>query len=600
MGKKLFTIALCLFISIGAAWAQTIRVSGTVTDVANGEPVVGAAVQLKGSASTYALTDVSGKYTLSVPADAILTVSSLGFNPAEVQVNGRGVVDIGLTPEAQLLDDVLVVAYGTAKKESFTGSAGTVKSESLQKRTVANVSKALEGMVAGISTTSGSGQPGEGASIQIRGTGSINASSNPLYVVDGIPFDGNLSSINPNDIESLTVLKDASAAALYGARAANGVIMITTKRGSEGHSVVNFKATVGLQSRSIRDYDTVNQEEFVELTWEALKNNYVINGGYDLAKAKTLASAGLSGALGGEFYNPFKNYKWADLIDPETGRVRSDAVSAWDDNWMDVLTEDKAVRQEYQLGVSGGTHKTKYAFSLGYLDDKGVLITTKFKRYSLRANVDHSVNDWMKLGASASYAYTNQNSSQYSDTQTGNAWYTAQFMAPIYPVYLKDDSGANLLDEFGNKQYDYGENGRPKAANFNVVGDLYDNSNEILRDNSGVRAYAIIGGDSDAMGIFKGLSFSTNFGADITNMNRTSYYNPYHGDGKSQGGSVDKFSTRTFSYTWNQILKYERNLNDFHFLGQLGHEYYNYHTSTSQLTAQVSILESRNSTRQPT
>ena len=270
MGKKLFTIALCLFISIGAAWAQTIRVSGTVTDVANGEPVVGAAVQLKGSASTYALTDVSGKYTLSVPADAILTVSSLGFNPAEVQVNGRGVVDIGLTPEAQLLDDVLVVAYGTAKKESFTGSAGTVKSESLQKRTVANVSKALEGMVAGISTTSGSGQPGEGASIQIRGTGSINASSNPLYVVDGIPFDGNLSSINPNDIESLTVLKDASAAALYGARAANGVIMITTKRGSEGHSVVNFKATVGLQSRSIRDYDTVNQEEFVELTWEAL------------------------------------------------------------------------------------------------------------------------------------------------------------------------------------------------------------------------------------------------------------------------------------------------------------------------------------------
>ena len=183
MGKKLFTIALCLFISIGAAWAQTIRVSGTVTDVANGEPVVGAAVQLKGSASTYALTDVSGKYTLSVPADAILTVSSLGFNPAEVQVNGRGVVDIGLTPEAQLLDDVLVVAYGTAKKETFTGSAGTVKSESLQKRTVANVSKALEGMVAGISTTSGSGQPGEGASIQIRGTGSINASSDRKSVV---------------------------------------------------------------------------------------------------------------------------------------------------------------------------------------------------------------------------------------------------------------------------------------------------------------------------------------------------------------------------------------------------------------------------------
>ena len=334
-----------------------------------------------------------------------------------------------------------------------------------------------------------------------------------------------------------------------GSRAANGVIMITTKRGSEGRSVVNFKATLGLQSRSIKDYDMVNQNEFVQLTWEALKNNYYLNGGYSLEEAKLLASKNMSASLGGEFYNPYKNYAWDQVIDPETGLVRADANPAWNESWMDVLTNKKALRQEYQLGVSGGDRKTKHAFSFGYLDDNGVLITTGFKRYSIRANVDHTVNDWMQLGASASYAYTIQNSSQYSNTQTGNAWYT---------------------------QFDYGENNRPKASRFNVVGDLKDNIYETMRDNTSIRAYATLGGDNDVMGVFKGLSLSTNFGADIDGRYITSYYNPYHGDGSSVGGEVDKYSTRSFSYTWNQILKYERTFNDFHALAQVGHEYYNY------------------------
>ncbi len=571
---KLFLSAIAALAAVSLS-AQNVKVTGTVTDASNGEPIPFASLMVKGTLNGTS-TDANGEYIISVPSNGTLVFSSVGYTIQEVAVSGRTKINVALASDSEFLDETIVVAYGTAKKESFTGSAGTVKSEGLQKRTVANVTKALDGLVAGITTTSGSGQPGDGATIQIRGTGSINASSDPLYVVDGIPFAGTLSSINPNDIESLTVLKDASAAALYGARAANGVIMITTKRGSEGQSVVNFKATVGLQSRSLKSYDTVNQEEFVELSWEALKNNYIINGGYSPERAKALASAGLSAALGGEQYNPYKNYTWDTVIDPETGKLRADAVSAWNDNWMDVLTETKAIRQEYQLGVSGGSKRTKYAFSLGYLDDNGVLITTKFKRYSVRANVDHSANDWLKLGANASYAYTFQNSSQYSSTQTGNAWYTAQFMAPIYPVYLKDADGNNVLDEFGNKQYDYGESGRPKAANFNVVGDLYDNHYETLRDNSGVRTYAILGGDSDSMGIFKGLTLSTNFGADISNRNISSYYNPYHGDGKSTKGSITKYNTRTFSYTWNQILKYERTFDLVHVLGQVGHEYYNY------------------------
>ena len=575
MKKAKLFLSTILVLLVTTLNAQNMRISGTVKDASTGEGIPFAAVMVKGTMNGVS-SDAEGAFTINASAKATLEFSAVGYVTVVEAVNGRGVINITLDPDSEALEETIVVAYGTAKKSSFTGSAATVKSEKLQQRTVSNVTKALEGMVAGISTTSGSGQPGEGASIQIRGTGSINASSSPLYVVDGIPFAGTLSSINPNDIETMTVLKDASAAALYGSRAANGVILITTKRGNEGNSVVNFKATVGLQSRSLKMYDMVNQDEFVELTWEALKNNYYIKGGYPLEAAKELASASMSSSLGGEFYNPYTNYTWDNIIDPETGLVRADAVSAWNENWLDVLTNKKAVRKEYQLGVSGGDSKTKYAFSVGMLDDNGVLITTNFKRYSLRANVDHVANNWLSMGASASYAYTNQNSSQYSDTQTGNAWYTAQFMAPIYPVYLKNDEKKDALDETGNKQYDYGMNGRPKASRFNVVGDLYDNKYETLRDNSSIRTYAILGGDSDELGILKGLTLSTNFGADISGRYITSYYNPYHGDGSSVGGEVDKYSTRTFSYTWNQILKYEREFGKLHFLGQFGHEYYNY------------------------
>ena len=573
---KLFLSSLFLLLAVAVS-AQNMRVTGTVKDASTGEGIPFASIALRGT-MTGTYTDSEGVYSINVPANGTLEFSAIGYVTVVEQVSGRGTINVSLDPDTENLDESIVVAYGTAKKSSFTGSAGTVKSESIQKRTVANVSKALEGMVAGITTTSGSGQPGDGATIRIRGTGSINASSNPLYVVDGIPFDGTLASINPNDIESLTVLKDASASALYGARAANGVVMITTKHGSEGRSNINFRATVGLQSRSVKDYEMVNAQEYVELTWEALKNSYMLNNGYSEDNARALASSSLSANLGGEIYNPYKNYTWDKLIDPATGKMMADATPAWSENWMDILTNKQAIRQEYQLGVSGGDRRSKYAFSFGYLDDKGVLITTAFKRYSIRANVDHDITDWFNAGASASYSYTFQNSSQYSSTQTGNAWYTAQFMAPIYPVYMKDERGNDMLDANGNKLYDYGNEGRnrPKGARFNAVGDLYDNIYETLRDNVGVRAQATLGGDKDVMGIFRGLSLSTNFGTDISGRYLTSYYNPYHGDGASSGGEIDKYSTRTFSYTWNQILKYERTFNDFHLLAQAGHEYYNY------------------------
>lgn len=574
--KKIKFILACLLLVVSAsAFAQNIQVKGVVKDATTGDPIPFASIQLKGT-MTGAASDANGVYTLTVPSNGTLVFSFVGYENLEVSVNGRAVVDATLTPTAESLEDVVVVAYGTAKKSSFTGSAASVKSDNIQKRTVANVSKALEGQIAGVTTTSGSGQPGEGASIQIRGYGSINASSSPLYVVDGIPYDGSVSAINPTDIESITVLKDASAAALYGSRGANGVVMITTKRGQEGSTNVYFKAQFGLQSRSLKPYDMVDQKEFVQLTYESLRNNYYINGGYDFSSASQMASAGLSASLGGEYYNPFKNYTWDTIIDPNTGKVQSDAVSSWNESWMDEMTNSKAFHQDYQVGLTGGNEKTKYNLSFGYLDDKGVLVTTGFKRFSTRAGVDHNVTKWMQVGANLSYAYTISNATQYSDTQTGNAWYTAQFMAPIYPVYEKDIQGNDVKDENGNRVFDYGLNGRPKANRFNVIGDLYDNKYETLADNSSVRAYAIFGGNNPVMGALKGLSLSINFGADMRNTNRTVYYNPDHGDGASVGGEVDKYAYRTMSYTFNQILKYDNEFGRHHVLAQAGHEYYSY------------------------
>ena len=201
----------------------------------------------------------------------------------------KSVVNVSLHSDTEVLDEVMVVAYGTARKESFTGSAEVIKADKIEKRPVANVTKALDGMVAGVQTTSGSGQPGSGVSVVVRGFGSINSSQNPLYVVDGVPYDGNISAINPNDIESMTVLKDASAGALYGSRGANGVVMITTKKGNSGKVKVNLKANWGVSSRSIPRYETMDEAGYLETVYQSYKNDLIYNDGISPSDAAVLA-----------------------------------------------------------------------------------------------------------------------------------------------------------------------------------------------------------------------------------------------------------------------------------------------------------------------
>ncbi|HCV15896.1 MAG TPA: SusC/RagA family TonB-linked outer membrane protein, partial [Rikenellaceae bacterium] len=492
---KLILTGLLLVLAVGISSAQNIQVTGTVTDANTGEPVMFASVMLKGTV-VGAATDEGGKYTISAPANGILVFSFIGYTTVEVPVNGRTTVNVTMKSDAVYLEDVLVVAYGTTRKESFTGSAEVLKGEKIEKRTVSNVTKAIEGLATGVLVTSGTGQPGAGSNIIIRGYGSINASNNPLYVVDGIPYDGSIASINPADIESMTILKDASAGALYGARGANGVIMITTKRGAkEGERVkVNFRSVWGVSGQAIPSYDLLDAKGWIEYQYQAFKNEEIIIKGVNPAVAGQTAIqmmlTGPSKVFGNnQQYNPY-NYPLADLIDTQTGKIRSDATLRYDDNWMKEVTASNPIRQDHVLTVTGGTDKAKYMGSVGFLDEKGILMTTGFKRYSGRANVEAKPIEWLKFGLGTNFAQTTSNFLNATGSATSNVWYSCMLMAPIYPIYELDANNQPVLDADGKKKFDYGQNRASGAQqNYNSIATLYDDKFKAVNSSVSGRTF---------------------------------------------------------------------------------------------------------------
>ena len=574
MRKLLFLLCtVCSLVFASAIEAKTIK--GTVLDASTGEPLIGATIMADGTNNGVA-TDLEGRFSFNVPDNVKnILVSYVGYDAKVVPAAAN--VKVELEKANTQLDDVIVVAYGTAKKSSITGSASSIDVTKLESRPITNVTKAIEGQVTGVLTTTGSGQPGSSATIRVRGYGSINASSDPLYVVDGIPYDGSLSSINPSDIESMTILKDASAGALYGARGANGVVLITTKKGKEGKASVNWRSTVGWASRAIKEYDMLNQKDFVQMSYEAKRNDYVFNSGYSWEAAEEAARKALTGLLGGEAYNPFKNYTWGEIIDPSTGQVRSDAVSSWNEAWMDALMNNNALRHEHQVSVNGGTNKTKYMFSLGYLNEDGILTTTGFQRYNARANVSTNVTDWFSANLNTSLSHSMQNFSDYDGSSTSNVWYSAQFVSPLFPVYIKDAEGKNVLDENNKPQLDYGEDGRPGSyKDFNPLGGLLDDKADTKTDAASVRTGVTFGSDSERFGVFKGLKLAVNFGLDYRNQLQKKFMNMYHGNQANAGGLLMKYNGRTQSYTFNQLLTWNRSF-DLHNISVLaGHEFYAY------------------------
>ena len=575
--KKLLLIVMALCIATSSLFAQTKQITGMVTSSNDGLPIPGVSVSLKGTTNG-TITNVEGFFSLTVPENEFLVFTFIGMKKVEVPITSQTVYNISMQPDIIGIDEVMVVAYGTAKKESFTGSAEVISNDVLEKRPVANISKVLEGQVSGVQTTSGSGQPGEGANVIIRGFGSINSSNYPLYVVDGVPFDGNLNSINPGDIESMTVLKDASAGALYGSRGANGVIVITTKKGKGETLSVQLKASYGISGRAIKPYETLNTADFIEASFQGFKNNLIYTGGVhpDLAGQKAIeAMKGGSGIFGAnEIYNPY-NMPVSELIDPLTGQVNPSAKLLYESDWLSEVTNKNATRQEYQLYINSGSENSKIFASLAYLNDDGLLKTTNFERISGRIGAEIEPKEWLTYGGNVNFSKTESNYLGYEGTTSNsNVWYSAQFMAPIYPVYVQDEQGNPILTETGEKQFDYGKT-RPSGANpnWNPVATLFEDAYETSADNlSGRFNINLLGAGISST--IKGLSLTTNIGFDYVNTNQTTYWNPEFGNAATTDGFLDKINNRSLSFTMNELLRFEKDLGKHSINLLAGHEFY--------------------------
>ena len=363
---KILLAVLLMTLSFGA-YAQNMTVTGTVKDSSTGEPVPFAAIQLKGT-MVGGMTDADGIYSISVPADGVLIFSSVGYKETEVSVSSQAVIDVMMAPDTEMIEETIVVAFGTATKESFTGSATVVKSSDIQKTQSSDVTRALEGMVAGVQMTTSSGSLGSSPSIMIRGVSSINAGTAPLYVVDGVPYSGDMNNLNSADIESMTVLKDAASNALYGARGANGVIMITTKKAKLGEAKVSVDAKWGLNTKALKSYDYITDAgQYYETHYNSLYNYYRLERGMSNEEANVLAAKNVTGAAadGGLGYLTFTVPEGQNLIG-SNGKLNPYATPGrlvnymgeqfWlqPDDWMDA-TYKNSLRQEYNVSVAGTT-----------------------------------------------------------------------------------------------------------------------------------------------------------------------------------------------------------------------------------------------------
>lgn len=573
-----FYLFLCSLLFCAVAYAQDITVTGKVT--AGGEEIPGVAVFVKGQ-TRGTITGIDGSYSLRVKGDESLVFSFIGYETVTEQVNKRKVINVELQETSQMVDEVIItVPYGTAKKSTFTGSASFIPAGTIEKAQVSSVSKALQGTVAGLQSFSSSGQPGSDATIFIRGVGSVNASTNPLYVVDGVPYDGALSSIASSDIESITVLKDAASAALYGSRAANGVIMITTKQGTkESAPTVDFSAKYGFSSRARADYDQVNTNQYFELYWEAMRN-YRMDNGYSAADAAAYASSNLTGNLG---INPYGS-AFPEPVGLD-GKLVSGANPLWNDSWDDALSQD-AHYSDLNIRVSGGSKNSKYFASAGYMNDQGAYICSGFKRYTLRANITSDIRKWLQVGLNLSGTHSVQDSPKQDDSAISNVVAFARSLPSFYPVYQRDmKTGAYLLDENGDRMFDYGEYRPNSYAKYNLLASMPHDKREVKRDAASLRGYVQVAP-------IEGLTYKMSLNVDYNSKFLHNYDNPTYGPGSISGGEVSKQNYRTTGMTFNNVVNYQRTINDNHNIRvMVGQEYYEYNTSNFGGTRSKVIMD---------
>ena len=502
-----------------------------------------------------------------------LLISFIGLQSQEVAV--KPVVKVVLKSDAEVLDEVVVTAYGTSTKGSFTGSASVMKADKIEKRQVSNVSNALAGAVAGVQILSNNGQPGESAKVRIRGVGSINAGTDPLYVVDGVPYDGDLSSINSADIESMTVLKDAASTALYGARGANGIIMITTKKGTSGKARVNFDAKWGVNSRAVKNYDVMTSpKNYMEKAYEAIYNGYTQTNGYPADIAHVQANKTLLSNSGGGVGYPVYTVPAGQLLIGSNGMLNPNATLGYmteygnwltPDNWEDEMFQNK-LRQEYNINVAGGNDKSTFYMAFGYLDDQGVIEGSGFTRFSGRLKGDYKVTDWLKVGANVNYInsesrYPGDQDSDHT-ASSGNAFYIANNIAPIYPMYVRGED-KQIMTLTGRPVYDYGDGksvpgySRAFMQIANPAGDLVYNKTNYMRDVFNTNWFA-------ELTPIKGLTVSARFGLNVDNTRLNLLNNPYMGQSAEYNGEVVQAAMRTYGLDQQYVANYNFTLQDIH------------------------------------
>ena len=563
-------IASFLLLGTGIIQAQNGLITGTVISAEDGEPVIGASVVVKGTTIGTA-TDVDGKYSLNVPSSATtLEISFIGFVSQEVVIGGRAVIDVTLQSDATELEEVIVVAYGTVKKTSFTGSASVVENADLEKVNTMSVNQALLGSTPGLQINTASGQPGAQSTVRIRGTGSLKAGSAPIYVVDGVPIKtGNisdvahddygtssdvLSTINPNDIESITVLKDASAASLYGSAAANGVIIITTKKGKAGDSKITFNAKYGVSTLPSMGYELMNSKQIYGFYYDRYLQDQMALNPTDTDLAVSNANALTIQTL---THNPYNTNQPLNA----QGQEVSGAKVVVDTDWIDAVYRT-AQTKDYSLQTSGGNENLTYYLSGAYSDFEGITVGQGFERYSAKFNIKSKLRDYLTVGSENTLSRTMQ-----STPPGAGGGASPMRMAMLFnnavPVYQVDENGEPIITN-GVKSYNWHN---PVSLDYNPLG---LNELDIYETNTN-RAITSFWGEATFLKNFK---FKSIFNVDYLNMDEFRFYNQYHGNGQPVSGRGTKYIKSDLGWVSSNTLTYDKQFGEHSINGLLGFEAY--------------------------
>ncbi|SOE20019.1 TonB-linked outer membrane protein, SusC/RagA family [Spirosomataceae bacterium TFI 002] len=565
MIRKLYyskrSILFLLLLITTQVFAQK-TITGKVTDKELGEPLVGVSIRINDSSTRGTLTDLDGNYLIAVSAGETLVFSYIGMETTEVVINGQSIVNVEMSTSL-VLDEVIVTAFGKSTRDAFSGSADVIGAKELAIRNVTSPISAIEGKATGVQFTSPSGQPGSSPGIVIRGVGTLNGSTDPLIIVDGIQFDGALATLSQDDIESLTVLKDASSTSLYGSRAANGVILITTKSGNRSGGIrVSANAQYGFVAPAVPFYPEVSPGEYYEVMWEALKNSSA--GGGD----PQFASNNIFNNLA---YNPFNVA--GDQIVGVDGRLNPNARLLYQGlDWYDVLQQN-ATRSTYGVNVSGGGKDHSVFFSASYLDEEGFVKTSEFDRLTTRLNAEFNANKWLTLGGSVNLALTNARGPSSAGTGSiVNPFGFAKGIGSIYPVYVNDQQGNIVTDVAGNPVFDngegfseYGINSRPVNQGRHALQELLLNDE---RDRDNLYGFNFF---SDIK-FFEGLNLRVQYGRNIDEGLEKEYENNIIGDAQPTGRYSETRFRRQIENI-NQVLTYFKSFNNTHnFELTAGHE----------------------------